>query len=288
VTSVINSRPFASEKIHPMGDVGMTTATGVFLPDESEQQPRKKSPQSVHANARGSAGAEPAKTDYSELGKLGEHELKAAIKSEWKKHEESARADLAPLLYFLRERLRAQGARNDLANADRGFAAWVEENLDISRRTADRWCDWFALEAGLKEKPTSGHPSKSDDEGFYDVIITDHKGEAQIAFNCWVKTTVHAQFTRALVRLQKQLNLKNKKEAMVQGVIYAAKVLTGGKRKIDTRLSPSSARKSSLATRKSSLSRRAQGAPRHKQDIHGSLGHRGGSGPKVMRAAAGR
>ena len=115
----------------------MTTTTGVFLPDESEQQPRKKSSQSAQANAA-SAGTEPAKADYSELAKLGEHELKAAIKAEWKKHEESARADLAPLLYFLRERLRAQGARNDLANSERGFEAWVEENLDISRRTADR------------------------------------------------------------------------------------------------------------------------------------------------------
>ena len=79
---------------------------------------------------------------YAEIQKLNEHELKAAIKSAWKKHEESASADLAPLLYYLREQLRAQGARNDLAiDKDRGFAAWVEENLDICRRTADRWCD---------------------------------------------------------------------------------------------------------------------------------------------------
>jgi hypothetical protein len=39
---------------------------------------------------------------------------------------------LASLLYYLREQLSAQGARGHLGvDKDRGFAAWVEENLDI-------------------------------------------------------------------------------------------------------------------------------------------------------------
>ena len=60
----------------------MTTTTSVFLPDEADQQPPKKSPQSVRGNRDGNTVAESAKPDYSELAKLGELELKAAIKSE--------------------------------------------------------------------------------------------------------------------------------------------------------------------------------------------------------------
>jgi hypothetical protein len=289
----------------------MTKATGVFLPDESEQQLSKKPPRSVHVNARGSAGAEPAKTDYSELGKLGEHELKAAIKSEWKKHEESARADLAPLLYFLRERLRAQGARNDLSDVerDRGFGAWVEENLDISRRTADRWCDWFAVEAGLKENSTSGHVSKSDVD-LWDGIQNEHEGQQQIAFNCWVESAVHAQFHRALARLQKQFGLKNKKEAMVKGVIYAATALNreakGGRSSgvvghvsLWKRVAKTKGHSGIRATVRPAHRRgtqsgsipvvaRGQGKGRHQPMAHGSDRHRGGSSLKAAKAAAGR
>ena len=101
-----------------------------------------------------------------ELQKLNEQELKSAIISAWKKHEELAKKDLAPMLYWLREKLRAQGARNDIADKDRGFGAWVEDNLDISRRTADRWADEYAISEGMKKpsnktKPTFSHPSKS-------------------------------------------------------------------------------------------------------------------------------
>jgi len=259
----------------------MTTTTSVFLPDEQEHKTHKKPPQSARPTANGSDATDSA-DPYAEIQKLNEHELKAAIKSVWKKHEESAKQDLAPLLYYLREQLRAQGARNDLANSDRGFAAWVEENLDISRRTADRWCNWFAVETGLK--PTSGHPSKSEDDDFYDQILDEHKGQEQIAFNCWVPKTVHGQFTKALVTLQKRFNLKNKKEAMVQGVIYAAKNVSSrsGKRpglNIDSR---------GNRRRGGSAAHFIKGRGGNKQTVHGSSGHRGGSGAKTMRAAAGR
>ena len=246
----------------------MTGNTRVFLPDEQEHKTREGLAQSARPNTHGSNATDSA-DPYAEIRKLNEHELKAAIKSVWKKHEELAKQDLAPLLYHLRERLRAQGARNDLANADRGFAAWVEENLDISRRTADRWCDWFALETGLKSG-TSGQSSKSVDDDFYDQILDEHKGQEQIAFNCWVPKTVHGQFTKALASLQKRFNLKNKKEAMVQGVIYAATAVNRG------------------AKGKVSLVARAKKKSRHQHVAHGSHGHRGGSGVKVMRAAAGR
>ena len=163
----------------------------------------------------------------SELCKLNEQELKAAIIAAWKKHEALAKAELAPLLYWLRERLRAQGARNDIADKDRGWGIWVEDNLDISRRTADRWCEWYAVEAGLKEDSTSGHLSKSDEE-LYEDILDAHKNEHQIAFNYWVKAGVHAQFEKALTKLQNTLGLKDKKEAVVRGVIYAASIVDRG------------------------------------------------------------
>jgi len=286
----------------------MTTTTGVFLPDEQEHRTDKKPPQSARPTANGSDATDSA-DPYAEIQKLNEHELKAAIKSAWKKHEESARADLAPLLYYLREQLRAQGARNDLGiEKDRGFAAWVEENLDISRRTADRWCEWFAVEAGLKPS-TSGHVTKSD-VALWDEIQNEHEGQQQIAFNCWVPKAVHGQFTKALTTLQRRLNLKNKKEAMVKGVIYAATAIDreakSGRsssmvgrvslRKHNTKRKGYSAVRATVrpAHRRGTQSgsvpvvARGQSKSRHQPVAHGSNGHRGGSGLKAAQAAAGR
>ena len=66
---------------------------------------------------------------------------------------------MAPLLYHLRAKLKAQG------KSGAGFGAWVEDNLDISRRTADRWADEWAIAHGLKKPPkraaTSGQLTKS-------------------------------------------------------------------------------------------------------------------------------
>lgn len=174
----------------------------------------------------GSQSTLPVSAD-SELQNLNEKDLKDAIKSEWKKHERLAKKDMGPLLYWLREKLRAQGSRNDIHDKDRGFGAWVEETLDISRRTADRWADWYAIEKGLKQL-TSGQLTRSEDKEFFAGILDEHKGDQQIAFNCWVKKAVHAQFAKALMTIQKQFGLKNKKEAMVQGVIYAAKNVSAG------------------------------------------------------------
>jgi hypothetical protein len=174
-----------------------------------------------------------------EIQKLTEQELKTAITAVWKKHEESAKKDLAPMLYWLREKLRAQGARNDLTqDKDRGFAFWVEEHLDISRRTVDRWCEWYAVEAGLKQDSTSGHLSKSELDVWEDVL-DNHKGKSQIALNFWVKTAVHGQFQKALTQLQQKFGVKDKKEALVRGVIYAAAAPWGRRCSLSSRLSPS-------------------------------------------------
>ncbi len=288
----------------------MTNTTSVFLPDEQEHKTHKKPPQSARPNAHGSNATDSA-DPYAEIRKLNEHELKAAIKSVWKKHEESAKQDLAPMLYYLREQLRAQGARNDLSDVekDRGFGAWVEENLDISRRTADRWCEWFAVEAGLKQNSTSRHVSKGD-VALWIGIQNEHEGQQQIAFNCWVPKAVHGQFTKALTTLQKRLNLKNKKEAMVKGVIYAAAAINreGKSGRSSSLVGHVSLRnKSSKGIGHSSI--RATVRPAHRSGTksgrvpvvaerqsksrnqsmaHGSHRHRRESGVKAMQAAAGR
>src|ERR1039458_4007556 len=287
--------------------MSMTTTRGVFLPDEQEQQITKKPPQSVRPTAHGSAGTQSTVLGV-EFRNLNEQELKAAIKSEWKRHEELARTDLAPLLYWLREKLRAQGSRNDIHDKDRGFAAWVEENLDISRRTADRWCEWFAEKAGLKPS-TSGHVSKSEAD-FFAGILDEHKGDQQIAFNCWVKKAVHAQFTKALATIQKQFGLKNKKAAMVQGVIYAATAInreakSGSSPRVVGQLplrhhEPKTRGHLQVRARVRSfhgggkakghvqMVARRQSKSGHPEMVSRTHGPRGTSGPKAMRATAGR
>ena len=167
---------------------------------------------------------------------LTEQQLKSELKAAWKKHEKVAREEMGPLLYWLRDKLRAQGSRNDIHDKDRGFGAWVEDNLDISRRTADRWADDYAVKAGLKAASTSGQVSKSDEE-LYEEILANHQGKQQIAFNTWVPTSVHVQFQKALTTLQSKFGVKNKKEALVRGVIYAATTIDRSSGKVVGRVS---------------------------------------------------
>ncbi|MGC2197563.1 MAG: hypothetical protein WA628_23020, partial [Terriglobales bacterium] len=76
-------------------------------------------------------------------------------------------------------------------------------------------------------------------------------------------------FTKAVAKLQKAWGLKNKREAMVQGVIYAAKNVGRAKSKV-------------------SLVSRAKKKSRHQPVVHGTHGHRRGSSLKAAQAAAGR
>ena len=289
----------------------MATTTGVFLPDEQDQQIPKKPAQSVRTKGAEGAKIGLLKCDHAESAKLSEQELKAAIISAWKKHEELAKAELAPLLYWLRERLRAQGARNDLMHdEDRGWEVWVTEHLDVSRRTADRWCAWYAEQAGLVPEATPGHVTGSEEDDFYEDILDQHKGKQQIAFNYWVKTGVYAQYQKALTKLQNKLGLKNTKEALVQGVIYAATVIDKGtagrsSAKMVGRVSlrrPRSKNAGNLQLRTRvraahggrkaggavQVVARAEGEARNKQRVLGTNGHRGEGSSKAMRAAAGR
>jgi hypothetical protein len=71
------------------------------------------------------------------------------LKARLVKIAKRSRTSMAPLLYQLRAQIKKQG------KAGEGFGAWVEEHLDITRRTADRWADEWAVSKGLKK------PSKS-------------------------------------------------------------------------------------------------------------------------------
>ena len=94
------------------------------------------------------------------LDKLSVNELKTKLTNTWGKYKRAAQRTMGPLLYHLRKKLKAQG------KSRAGFGAWVEDNVDISRRTADRWADEYAISKRLmkprKHKaPTFGHLSKS-------------------------------------------------------------------------------------------------------------------------------
>jgi hypothetical protein len=65
--------------------------------------------------------------------KLSEQQLKEQLIAASLRHLEMAKKTMAPLLYWLRERLKKPGSRKG-----EGFQAWVDENLFITRRTADR------------------------------------------------------------------------------------------------------------------------------------------------------
>ena len=285
----------------------MPATTGVFLPDEQEQRIPTKSPRSVRANGDEAKRVEPAKTDYADPAKLSVDELKAAIVAAWKKHEALAKAELAPMLYWLRDKLSAQGSRNDLHDKDRGWEIWVIEHLDISRRTADRWCAWYAKEVGLV--PTSGHVAGSD-AGPWEDILNDHENQLQIAFNCWVPKAMHAKYQKALSVLQKKFGLKNKKEALVRGVIYAATVIDEGATKrgsakvvgnvslrrhrstVEGRLGVRKAVRAAHGRGKTSSNVRVAARVARevglKQRNMGTNGHGEGRSSKAMRAAAGR
>jgi hypothetical protein len=95
----------------------------------------------------------------AELENQSVTELKAALEEIWSKHEKLCREHMAPRLYHLRKKLKAQGKSNA------GFGAWAEDHLDISRRTADRWADQWAISEGLmkpRKASTFRQMSKSD------------------------------------------------------------------------------------------------------------------------------
>ena len=192
-------------------------------------QEGKEFPSNPKAHSQGMRPVRPT----SELEGLNAEELKAAIQSAWKKHERLAQKEMGPLLYWLRAKLRAQGSRNDLHEEEKGFGAWVEDNCEITRRTADRWADQYARENGFVPiPPTSGHESKSL-EGDFDGGRLG-KYNKNIRFDYWVSKSVHGQYEQAVKTIKKHFEITKDKEAVVKGVCYAADIIanrsTNGKR----------------------------------------------------------
>jgi hypothetical protein len=78
-----------------------------------------------------------------------------ALQSALKRCVRVTKAQAAPLLYYLRIKLKKQGSRTR-----EGFGAWVEEHLPFTRRTADLWADEYGIAHGLMKKQTSRKISK--------------------------------------------------------------------------------------------------------------------------------
>lgn len=167
----------------------------------------------------------------SELKNLNEAELKAAITSAWKKLERIGKKEMGPLLYWLREKLRAQGSRNDLRDQDKGFGAWVQESLEISRRTIDRWADDYGLANGVIKRRTSRQPDQelfpNEDDGFQAAKRRNHGRLIQM--NYWVPVGEYQRHKQAVEVLKKHFKTSSTQDAIVKGVQYAAQTLARGR-----------------------------------------------------------
>jgi hypothetical protein len=111
----------------------------------------------------------------------------AELKSRLCQAAEKSREAMAPLLYYLRQKIKAQGSRNDLLRKAGGFGQWVEAHLDISRRTADRWANEWAVSKGLrkpsKPKPTTfRQKSKSEPNKFVASLTMSLSKERHVLF----------------------------------------------------------------------------------------------------------
>jgi hypothetical protein len=183
------------------------------------------------ARLNGNGGTLPV-SPASELKKLDEGQLKAAIEFAWKKCERLAKKEMGQLLYLLREKLRAQGSRNDLRDRDKGFGAWVEKTIEVSRRTADRWADSYGLANGLmKRKTTSRQVTKSfgdhPEDDFYARDLRKHG--RQIQMNFWVSAGDYQRHEHAVKVLKKHFKTSSTQDAIVKGVEYAAQTLARGR-----------------------------------------------------------
>lgn len=205
------------------------SATTLVSPElEEALEPRNDAEHALPRNENShSQSTLPASPD-SELKKLDEGQLKAAIKSTWKKYERLAKDEMGQLLYWLRENLRAQGSRNDLREQDKGFGAWVEETIEISRRTADRWADEYALKNRLMtRKSTSRQPDQKSFTHEDDAAQEEkrRKHGRMILGNHWVSLGEYQQHEQAVEVLKKHFKTSSKQDAIAKRVHYAAQAL---------------------------------------------------------------
>jgi hypothetical protein len=82
--------------------------------------------------------------------RMTEDLLKDCLLKKWDRVDRGTlRDEFAPLLYHLRKRLRAPGRDGE------GFEKWVDENLGIAIRTANRWASWYAEQIGMNQSTRS-------------------------------------------------------------------------------------------------------------------------------------
>jgi hypothetical protein len=196
-------------------------------PDESLNQ-RNAAEHLPFRNGHASSQSMQPVPSASELEKLDEQELKAAIKDVWEKHQRLTGKELGPLLYWLRLRLRAQGSRNDI-HEDRGFGAWVESTLDVARSTAARWADDYAKELtarGLTSTQIGGSYDPNDKpKPDKPKPIRRSKG-----ISLWVTQPRHKQYKQALEKIKEHFKIADSGEAVVKGLCYAAETIAARSR----------------------------------------------------------
>lgn len=110
------------------------------------------------------------------LEKLSVTQLQTKLARVWKKYQRAAERTMAPLLYYLRKRVNAQGKKGS------GFGVWVEDHLDISRRTADRWADDWAISKGLMKERKRGKTFRHLSKGKRDKPNPDGKEQVPLSF----------------------------------------------------------------------------------------------------------
>jgi hypothetical protein len=92
----------------------------------------------------------------ADLSSLSIEQLQHQLKECWVRYEKAAKEEMAPCLYYFREKVKKQGSRSG-----EGFCNWVEANLGLSLSTANRWADDYARERGYKTRKVASQSATS-------------------------------------------------------------------------------------------------------------------------------
>lgn len=145
-------------------------------------------------------------------------ELKSKLQNIWRKHEKLCRASMGEHLYWLRKKMRAQGARNDKKAKPEGFGAWCEENLHITRRTADNWADDWAIAEGLKK------PSKKTAKTFRKDSKSDQRNIVAGSMVVDFQMTLTQDENRAWLDALRVLGVAAAQKVIFNAVLSAAQI----------------------------------------------------------------
>jgi hypothetical protein len=129
--------------------------------------------------------------------------LKIRLRETFSAALKRVRREAAPLLAQLRKRMNAQGQKG------KGFGAWVEQNLPITRRTADLWADEWERATGRR---TSRKVSKGRAEN----------GPLQLQF-----VFASPERRREFLGAWRKLEQEERQTVVVEAVIRAARERNG-------------------------------------------------------------